>query len=474
MKKILLYFLFIIYPFLSEAQKIVTFSGKILNPKSNAIHIKYIDNYLQMKEITAGSAIIDKEGKFGMTFEWSEAKPALLYHGDQSYRLFLIPGDKLKITLDTDKFYQTANFSGKGSEVNNFLTLLDFQFNQGAALQEYNESFQKYELEEFVIYINKRKVDQVKLYEETFINPPSQEFNNYILSAFDYSWAADRLNYLELHSFYNNKKGFVKVSMEYYNFLDKVKINNDVALSTYYYVHFLESYFNDLSYQQLTKKEKKKIGVASVKQYNSLYDLINQKLEGKSRDLMLAKLLYDAVDAGLTDAMKPKLAEYDSINENKAYRKILNELYYASSVLKKGSPAPDFSLPDISGKMVSLSDFKGKVVYIDIWASWCVACRAEIYHTKKLIEKYKDKDVVFLYVSIDTKADLWQKLIFEMKIPGVHLISGKHFESDVLKHYLASGIPHYALIDKQGNIAINNANSPSQGVFNEINDLLKQ
>jgi peroxiredoxin len=130
-----------------------------------------------------------------------------------------------------------------------------------------------------------------------------------------------------------------------------------------------------------------------------------------------------------------------------------------SSIQKK---APDFTLKDISGKSVSLSDFKGKVVYLDIWATWCMPCMAEMGKSKKLKEHFKDNDkIVFLYISIDKDEDRWKEVVKKKDIKGVHLISRGGDEAGILQKYDVPSIPRYVLIDKEGNVVEWNAKWPS-------------
>ncbi|PCH69982.1 MAG: hypothetical protein COC01_00020 [Bacteroidetes bacterium] len=456
------------------AQNLVTISGKIVNPQSNEIKIIYINNFLEFKEVMAAASILKEEGKFGMTFEWNKPAPAILLHGDLAYRLFISPGDKIKVALDPKKFYESTVFEGKGAEVNTFLTKLDFKHHSGLAYEKYAGSFKDMKLDEFTAFIDKRKDDQLADFKEYYKdNIPSPAVDNYVKSMVTYSWATDKLNYLWMHTVHNNKKGFVEVKEDYYGFLKDAALQNEKALTTYYYVSFLEAYFDDLSYQQLDKKLKKQQEVSEV-QYEILYDLIKNKLKGSVRELMLSKILYDGARDGLSEELKDKLEQFKTIYTNEDYLKILKEEYEVSDRLKPGAPAPNFKFPNAEGEHVSLSDFKGKVVYIEVWASWCAPCRAEIPYAKKLANNYfKDKEIVFLNVSIDTHAESWQKLIYKENMPGVHLLAGEHHDANIMELYNASGIPHYVLIDKDGKIIKNNCKSPSEGITKDITAALE-
>jgi len=116
-----------------------------------------------------------------------------------------------------------------------------------------------------------------------------------------------------------------------------------------------------------------------------------------------------------------------------------------------GKSAYNFSLPDKDGKMVSMKDFKGKVVFIDVWATWCGPCRAQFPFLKEVEEEYKDnKDIVFVGISTDaiTNKEKWLKTIEKEKLEGIQLIDdvGKSFA----RKYQIVAIPRFLLIDKQG------------------------
>lgn len=128
---------------------------------------------------------------------------------------------------------------------------------------------------------------------------------------------------------------------------------------------------------------------------------------------------------------------------------------------KKGEKAVDFTCPDAEGKMHSLSDYKGKVVVVDVWATWCGPCRAELPHLKKLEKALKGKDVVFIGVSVDQKKDYekWKTFLVEEQLPGIQLFADGW--NKITKDYKITGIPRFMVFAKDGSIVEARAPRPS-------------
>ncbi|MFA5849749.1 MAG: TlpA disulfide reductase family protein [Bacteroidales bacterium] len=127
------------------------------------------------------------------------------------------------------------------------------------------------------------------------------------------------------------------------------------------------------------------------------------------------------------------------------------------------APAYDFTLEDVNGEMVTLSSFKGKVVYIDFWATWCAPCRAEIPHMNRMKEELKDnKDIIVICISTDQDRDKdkWKQMVKDMGMTGYQLFAGDK-NPEIHKFYKISGIPHFTMIGKDGKIYKNMTIRPS-------------
>jgi peroxiredoxin len=124
--------------------------------------------------------------------------------------------------------------------------------------------------------------------------------------------------------------------------------------------------------------------------------------------------------------------------------------------LEIGKVAPEIVLPDVSGKELALSSFKGKVVLVDFWASWCGPCRREMPNVVKAYAKYKDKGFEIFGVSLDKTGDEWLAAIKEDGITWPQVSDLKYWECAAAKEYGVAGIPFTVLLDKEGKILAKN------------------
>ena len=150
---------------------------------------------------------------------------------------------------------------------------------------------------------------------------------------------------------------------------------------------------------------------------------------------------------------------YSGFGESPTVQRIYKEYEQNKLLAEKnkpfqpGSAAPDFELPNPEGKMMKLSDYKGKVVLLDFWASWCGPCRKENPHVVHLYETYHEDGFEVFSVSLDKDREKWVAAIAKDNLIWKGHVSDLMFwQSAAAKLYQVSSIPHTVLIDREGNI----------------------
>jgi peroxiredoxin len=135
---------------------------------------------------------------------------------------------------------------------------------------------------------------------------------------------------------------------------------------------------------------------------------------------------------------------------------------------KSGAEAPEINLPDTNGKPLALSSFRGKVVLIDFWASWCRPCRAEMPNVVAAYAKYKSKGFEIYGVSLDRDKGAWLEAIAKDGITWPQVSDLKYWDCEAAKLYNVQGIPFTVLLDKDGKIIAKNLRGA------ELEEKLKQ
>ncbi|MDE1192774.1 MAG: TlpA disulfide reductase family protein [Arachidicoccus sp.] len=139
--------------------------------------------------------------------------------------------------------------------------------------------------------------------------------------------------------------------------------------------------------------------------------------------------------------------------------------------ITEGNPAIPFTQNDVNGKPVSLSDFKGKYVLVDFWASWCGPCRAENPNVVKAYNKYKDKNFTVLGVSLDQSADSWKEAIAKDNLTWTEVSDLKYWKNEAAAKYGIQAIPANFLIDPNGIIIGHNLRGDD--LDNKLAEVLK-
>ena len=167
--------------------------------------------------------------------------------------------------------------------------------------------------------------------------------------------------------------------------------------------------------------------------------------------------------------------------------KYIKSILLASFILVTTSIIAQDSSDDGNGVMINLQDpeyvemsfqeildqYKGKVVYIDFWASWCGPCKKQMPYSSKIKQEFKGKEVVFLYISSDRNEKAWRNAVTALDIKGENYRASAKVWNEYNDLFDVKYIPRYVLIDKNGQVVNDNAKRPSDpAIITDIESLL--
>ncbi|WP_293896473.1 TlpA disulfide reductase family protein [Flavobacterium sp.] len=199
----------------------------------------------------------------------------------------------------------------------------------------------------------------------------------------------------------------------------------------------------------------------------------------KSNQEEFTKQVNEIIASDLIHLEKAKLdSNFVALQKKNNVSKIAElQQYYSMSQAKKklnNIAAPNFDFENHAGGKTTLESLKGKYVYIDIWATWCGPCRAEIPSLKLVEEKYHAKNIEFVSVSVDADKDheKWKTFVTEKGLGGTQLYAGKTPVSDFIKAFEVNTIPRFLLIDPYGKVVDADAARPSDPRLQKLLDSL--
>jgi len=164
----------------------------------------------------------------------------------------------------------------------------------------------------------------------------------------------------------------------------------------------------------------------------------------------------------------PKIDEYDEMYnalsdqvKKGKYGKLAEEKIVTLKGITVGYPAINFTQPDVNGKNVTLTSYKGKYVLVDFWASWCGPCRGENPAVVAAYQKYKDKGFDVLGVSLDQNKDKWLQAIAKDNLTWTHVSDLKGWQNEAAQKYGITSIPFNVLLDKDGKVLAKGLRGPA-------------
>lgn len=390
------------------------------------------------------SETLDTSGEFA--FAVPKLREGFYYLGDNlgyrtiPVRMYLKPGDQVHVSV-TDEGYSASVPSEEGKVLEQWQQLLAPIAKPAYEFWTDREGYVTYFplLESFL-----PKAAAFK----TGINTKNEAFNQYMRWLVDNDVEAAALNFLETPRVAHPTK---EEWIPYYTYI--------VQADKYHSTEVL----------RLGDGSRRIFGYAQFTHWMDTTkgrDYLKEQIESLHNDTLKGVLLIDDVRGlGRTlEKAQAAAAPYTQYLVTDSLRSKFNRYMAAMANYSQGEKAFEFKFPDTKGNMVGLSDFKGKVVYIDMWATWCGPCKRELPDLKKLEESYKgNSKIAFVSISIDEAKDTqkWLDFVKDQQLGGTQL-HANGWENEFAKYYKITGIPRFLLIDDKGNLITADAPRPSE------------
>lgn len=449
-----------------KAQSWVHVKGTIKNFKQKPDTVKYISSsVLDLATFTdiEKTFPIHSDGSFSFSILLQRPQYIEFTYLKLRFDAFARPGSNIYIRFDDDKIDESLTFSADNALLNN-------------EMQRYHLAFEPFRRQQHAAYITQyEKVkDSPQLYKklayetlalnQKFLagyinsNKPSPAFRRHVSTDLKYSTAYELMMYGSNHSV---------ISDSFYSFLKDFPPDNASAAYSGVYLWFINAYVQHL-YRN----------TASVDEYLSY---LQKETKGFLLDVLFSWQLYEFLEANFMEGAQQYLPAYKKAVKNKIIKKQIFALYnkkqreFAHVFLSKNAhlnPTPE----NVGQRLFQaiIEKYKGKVVYIDFWGTWCAPCIEEMPNAKKLREALKDKEVVFLYMAVQSPEPVWKQVIAKLDIQGEHYLLKDEEYLQLRSVFQIEGVPHYVLVDKEGTIREKNALRPGDPELEEqIQQLLK-
>jgi len=443
------------------AQNTLNVSGQIFNHKNAKVSVYYFTDYIQYSQQVT-KATLDAQGKFSLDIQVSQTQSAFFKYGRVSIPILLELGKPLQLTADADKLLTTVKFTGKNRAENQYLLAYYQQFMANGkqyAVYDYTKKMTPDEFSNHLKTTHQAQTQFLEAYQKQV--PLNKAFVQYQTHMHQVQHWNNLMAYPRNKAYFTGKK--VTLPKGYYSTLPTKFPWKDEWMTSADYQSLVNAYLGRKFRQKYPEKS------TTSGYYYFIKQLLKNKNVPQVMHTQLAKVVYGGLSGGNLPLAKLQgiYDDFMALNSIPSMEKLLKVQYQLAKQLDKGKAAPTFTLKNLEGKQVSLSDLKGKVIYLDFWASWCKPCMKEVPYAKKLKEKLQGQPVVFLYISVDENAKMWKRAIERKQIKGLHLVApGMHHK--VAQAYNAQSIPRYVIIDKAGNIWHRNAGRPSGSAYRQI------
>ena len=433
------------------AQNNFHFSGTIENPNSDSLTI------IQYYPTTYHRFNLDENGSFSDSLRVEEGF-YWLNDGEETTEIYLAPNNDLSVFIDAKKFDETLQFTGSLSNENNYLARKALWLESVGKYAIYSAYAAHKELD-FLFYTDSLYQERVAyLNNDTTINA---SFRSLVVQDDKLEYQSALHNYQAMHRYYTKNREFQKSDSFPESFIG-LDLDNPKWINLSSYRSALRSYYSQ-KVRDTGFKEGQDWSLECV-------EMMERNLKSKKvREVMAISDLDRMTSSKQVDSVYFYL---DKMLTRQDFKKMVLNAYQKVNKTAKGMPSPGFTFKDRNDKKVSLDDFRGKIVYIDIWATWCGPCISEIPKLKEVTNHFKGKDVVFISICQDDTHERWIKMLEDKELKGLQLYTDNK-EDSFFTDYSLNGIPRFILLDRAGVIVSPNAKRPSNPeLISELEGLL--
>lgn len=386
---------------------------------------------------------LDQDGKAEFVLAGCNAAYARLFYGRDFKWVYLEGGDKAAVSFNGRDFSGTFTFDGEKAPAVKYLNTIK--------LTALPDSDYALPFEEFLAKTQAKENDAVKLLKANGLKSAGN-FEKMEEAKIKYAYGATLLMHSVGHKMMTGNMAY-EPSASYYEVIDSYLVDDAMLADLDEYLGFAveAAHLLDEPNRNVTALYPK-----TVAQMRFVADRFNDET---LRSALLHYLAAPYVDRFGTDNIQDLENIYRTYVKDEALLADFAAKQDKWNTAAAGKPSPALSAADIDGKVWTLDDFKGKYVYIDMWATWCGPCKREMPYLKALEEKFADAQIVFLGLSVDKDKDKWEEMVKTGNMTGVQLYLGS--QSAFQKAYNVEGIPHFILLDKNGVIINNNMSRPS-------------
>ncbi len=410
--------------------------------------------YLDGKSSTY-SNFVETDGRFKIQVVVPEPQVVFITYNESKLPIFLSNTDTLTIQTNAFQFPLVVNFGGKAGANNTLLTKylnenpsdynefnnIRYKIGQYWANVEapMNSRMEELDPEGFKAYLDTRKVAGFALMDEFLAQHPrllSPDFKEWLASEVIFNWAYHLLFYGHVYG------GRYMVQPEFFDFLYEAPVNANTLGSDWYRQFLMAS-----TARKMAKKE-------PLDQFwGNAYQYAGEILDGKPLAFLRSEIILVAFSRDRFKEISPLYRDFLEKNTYTDYDTKVEDLYQKMVRTSFGSGAPDFFTNTLEGKSLSLSSLRGKVVYVNFWATWCGSCLRKMEFFDEFSNELKEYGVEIVNISTDENRDSWKNVLAERGFKGYHVLSSTGVGTNIATTFGVEAVPQYFIIRRDGTFA---------------------